>query len=114
MHAVPQSVAPALPHIGSNTDVYTQIDNSLISAYLDTDSYMAKASTGITNSKALHVGWRSHPRVDMSQVLTQIERKLAGYGASRDSKDGIMSVKHQVQELVEEATSLENLAQGKC
>ena len=47
------------------------------------------------------------------QVLTAIERKLAGYGASRDIKEGAMSVKHQVQELVEEATSLENLAQGE-
>ena len=55
MHAVPQSVAPVMDRIGSNTDIYGQIDNSLISAYLDTDSYMAKASTGITNSKALHV-----------------------------------------------------------
>ncbi|ORX39339.1 hypothetical protein BD324DRAFT_577344 [Kockovaella imperatae] len=83
----------------SNEDIYNHIDNSLISMYLDTDSYMAKASTGITNSKALH-------------VLTQIERKLAGYGPDKDHKDTILSVKHQVQGLIEEATSVENLAQG--
>lgn len=50
----------------SGSDVFDRIDNSLVSGYLDTDSYMAKVSgSGMTNSKAL-------------SVLAEIERKLAG------------------------------------
>ena len=35
--------------------MYNRIENSLIATYLETDSYMARISTGMTNSKALHV-----------------------------------------------------------
>lgn len=80
-------------------DVYDQIENSLIDGYLLADSYMAKASgQGMTNRKALH-------------VLAQIERKLSGYqGDSPDAQP--VEVKKQVQELIEEATDIRNLAQG--
>ncbi len=44
------------------------------------------------------------------QVLAQIERKLVGYNRGSDAP---LSVGKQVQELIEEATDLENLAQGK-
>ena len=77
---------------------------------------MAKASTGSTNAKALHVSVLFHrpPQGDGMlmhiQVLSRIERKLAGFGSDKES---IVSVKKQCQELVSEATSLENLAQGE-
>lgn len=65
--------------------------------YTDTDSYMAKVSgAGMTNTKAL-------------QVLSQIERKLAGYNKGSEQS---LPVKKQVQELIEEATDLRNLSQG--
>lgn len=56
-HAVPQSVAPVRSNgQGGDSDLFNRIDNSLIDAYLEGDSYMAKASgTGMTNRKALHV-----------------------------------------------------------
>lgn len=65
-HFVPQSLAPGPLTSGSGGDVFTRIDNSLVSGYIDTDSYMAKVTGGgMTNAKAL-------------QVLSHIERKLAG------------------------------------
>jgi FKBP12-rapamycin complex-associated protein len=81
---------------------YDQIENSLLDGYLLADSYMAKASgggQGMTNRKAL-------------QVLAGIERKLSGYqGAAGDGQEPV-EVKKQVQELIEEATDIRNLAQG--
>jgi len=43
--------------------------------------------------------------------LAQIERKLAGYQGDAEKP---AEVKRQVQELIEEATSLQNLAQGEA
>ena len=49
-----EGVAPAQSKGGSG--LYSRIDNSLITAYLDADSYMAKASVnGLTNRRALVV-----------------------------------------------------------
>jgi hypothetical protein len=51
---VKEGVAPAQSQGGSG--LYDQIDNNLINAYLDADSYMAKASVdGLTNRRALVV-----------------------------------------------------------
>lgn len=51
---VKEGVAPAQSQGGSG--LYSRIDNSLITAYLDADSYMAKASVnGLTNRRALVV-----------------------------------------------------------
>jgi hypothetical protein len=53
---------------------------------------MAKVSGGgMTNARAL-------------QVLSKIERKLVGYNG--------LAVKKQVQDLIGEATDIENLSQG--
>lgn len=50
-----QSVAPAGPQ-QSDADPFKRIENSLIAAYLESDSYMAKAGAGgMTNTKALSV-----------------------------------------------------------
>ncbi|OWZ32832.1 phosphatidylinositol 3-kinase [Cryptococcus neoformans AD2-60a] len=77
---------------------YGQLDNSLTSTCLRTDSYMARVpSTEMTNSKAL-------------QVLTQIERKLVGLHNTNSEEP--LSVSKQVQELIKEATNLQNLSQG--
>jgi phosphatidylinositol kinase/protein kinase (PI-3 family) len=43
-------------------------------------------------------------------VLSQIEKKLAGF---KDDSEQPLSVKKQVQELIEEAIDLRNLAQGE-
>lgn len=48
-------------------------------------------------------------QVTYSQVLTQIERKLAGYEGEATEP---IEVQKQVQRLIEKATSLENLSQG--
>ncbi|WRT63514.1 uncharacterized protein IL334_000419 [Kwoniella shivajii] len=100
IHVVPSSLAPAqsiMRGVGTGSDVYNQIDNSLITTYMETDSYMARvSSTGMTYSKAL-------------QVLAQIERKLIGY---HEDSDQLLSINKQVQELIEEATDLKNLSQG--
>ena len=45
----------------------------------------------------------------MMKVLSQIEKKLAGYNGCSNAP---LPVKKQVQELIEEATDLRNLAQG--
>ncbi|EIW71794.1 hypothetical protein TREMEDRAFT_67963 [Tremella mesenterica DSM 1558] len=81
----------------SDHNIYNTIENSLIAAYLESDSYMAKAGAGgMTNQKAL-------------SVLAEIERKLAGH----DQVTGeVIPVKQQVQQLIEEATDLRNLSQG--
>ncbi|RSH90651.1 hypothetical protein EHS25_001256 [Saitozyma podzolica] len=96
-HDNPRRTAVHPPPLGgSNSDVLNRIDNSLVQ-FIAGDSYMAKVSgSGMTNSKAL-------------AVLAGIERKLAGYNKSSETP---LSVKKQVHELVVEATSLENLAQG--
>ncbi|RXK37808.1 hypothetical protein M231_04898 [Tremella mesenterica] len=58
---------------------------------------MAKAGAGgMTNQKAL-------------SVLAEIERKLAGHD---QVTGGVIPVKQQVQQLIEEATDLRNLSQG--
>lgn len=71
---VAQSVAPALPPVTGEEDVYKRIDNSLVAnADYTNDSWVAKAAGGsMTNAKAL-------------KVLAAIERKLAGklLGANR-------------------------------
>lgn len=98
---IPQSVAPAKHDYTNSTDleIYDQIENSLIDGYLHADSYMAKASgQGMTNRKAL-------------QVLAQIERKMSGYQGDKPGDQPVI-VKKQVQELIEEATDIRNLAQG--
>jgi len=46
----------------------------------------------------------------MQQVLAQIERKLAGFLGDAEQP---VEVKKQVQVLIEEATDMRNLAQGK-
>nr|XP_019014364.1 phosphatidylinositol 3-kinase [Kwoniella pini CBS 10737]OCF53145.1 phosphatidylinositol 3-kinase [Kwoniella pini CBS 10737] len=95
-HIVPQSLAPQ--GIQGGSDLYDRIENSLITTYLENDSYMAKVSSGteMTNSKAL-------------QVLSQIEKKLVGY--HKDTARPL-TINRQVQALIEEATDLENLSQG--
>nr|XP_018266518.1 phosphatidylinositol 3-kinase [Kwoniella dejecticola CBS 10117]OBR88676.1 phosphatidylinositol 3-kinase [Kwoniella dejecticola CBS 10117] len=97
MHVVPQSLAPGSQG-GTGSDIYDRIENSLITTYLETDSYMAKVSsgTGMTNSKAL-------------QVLSQIEKKLIGYHKDTEQP---LTINRQVQALIEEATDLKNLSQG--
>jgi FKBP12-rapamycin complex-associated protein len=58
---------------------------------------MAKVSGGgMTNARAL-------------QVLAKIERKLVGYNGPTERPLG---VKKQVQDLIGEATDIENLSQG--
>jgi hypothetical protein len=58
---------------------------------------MAKVSGGgMTNARAL-------------QVLAKIERKLVGYNGPTEKPLG---VKKQVQDLIGEATAIENLSQG--
>jgi FKBP12-rapamycin complex-associated protein len=58
---------------------------------------MAKVSGGgMTNARAL-------------QVLAKIERKLVGYNGPTE---GPLAVKRQVQDLIGEATDIENLSQG--
>jgi FKBP12-rapamycin complex-associated protein len=91
-------VNPINPETGSeDTDVYHKIDNSLIQNYLEGDSYMAKVSGGgMTNARAL-------------QVLAKIERKLVGYNGPTERP---LAVKKQVQDLIGEATDIENLSQG--
>jgi hypothetical protein len=77
--------------------VYHKIDNSLIQNYLEGDSYMAKVSGGgMTNARAL-------------QVLAKIERRLVGYNGPTEKP---LAVKKQVQDLIGEATDIENLSQG--
>ncbi|WVR03316.1 hypothetical protein IAU60_000307 [Kwoniella sp. DSM 27419] len=74
-----------------------QAENFLITKYLETDSFLGRVGeAGMTNSKAL-------------KVLSDIERKLIGYSKNSDQP---LSVKKQVQELIEEATDLKNLSQG--
>ena len=59
---------------------------------------MAKVSGGgMTNARAL-------------QVLAKIERKLVGYNGPTEKP---LNVKKQVQDLIGEATDIENLAQGE-
>jgi hypothetical protein len=96
--AVNTLVNPINPNTGSeDTDVYHKIDNSLIQNYLEGDSYMAKVSGGgMTNARAL-------------QVLAKIERKLVGYNGPTERP---LAVKKQVQDLIGEATDIENLSQG--
>ncbi len=116
-HAVPQSVAPVRQgNVQGDSDVYKRINNSLVAACIDTDSYMAKASVaGMTNSKALQVSlppfifceWMS---LMIGQVLAQIERKLQGYNGDSEAP---LSVKKQVLALIEEASDVRNLAQGE-
>lgn len=58
---------------------------------------MAKVSGGgMTNARAL-------------QVLAKIERKLVGYNGPTERP---LAVKKQVQDLIGEATDIENLSQG--
>jgi FKBP12-rapamycin complex-associated protein len=58
---------------------------------------MAKVSGGgMTNARAL-------------QVLAKIERKLVGYNGPTEKP---LAVKKQVQDLIGEATDIENLSQG--
>ena len=58
---------------------------------------MAKVSGGgMTNARAL-------------QVLAKIERKLVGYNGLTEKP---LAVKKQVQDLIGEATDIENLSQG--
>ena len=107
-----QSVAPIRPGLDGDSDIYNRIDNSLVVAYLATDSYVAKAS-GMTNSKALQVKTLiagDHKAHWARQVLAEIERKLAGYIGGSEAP---LTVKKQVQEMIEEATDLRNLAQGE-
>lgn len=60
---------------------------------------MAKVSGGgMTNARAL-------------QVLAKIERKLVGYNGPTEKP---LAVKKQVQDLIGEATDIENLSQGTC
>ena len=95
---VHQSVVPPARSNIDATDLNQRIENSLADGYLNADSYMAKAGgTGMTNRKALH-------------VLAQIEKKLAGY---EDHAEAPVPVRKQVQDLVEQATDIRNLAQGK-
>ncbi|WVQ93902.1 hypothetical protein IAU59_000980 [Kwoniella sp. CBS 9459] len=98
-YAVPQSLAQhqANKQTSQSSDMYEQIQNSLVATYLDTESYMARVSgTGMTNSKAL-------------RVLAEIEKKLLGY---HEGGEQPLSVNRQVQELIVEATDLKNLSQG--
>ncbi|KAK4689267.1 hypothetical protein P7C73_g843, partial [Tremellales sp. Uapishka_1] len=83
---IAQSVAP-IRSTGMNGDsgLFNRIENSLIAAYLDPESYMAKVDgAGMTNARALHVSIVAlQRRVPVAsdgykKVLAQIERKLAG------------------------------------
>jgi phosphatidylinositol kinase/protein kinase (PI-3 family) len=47
---------------------------------------------------------------DDTQVLAKIERKLVGYNGNGEKP---LAVKKQVQDLIGEATDIENLAQGE-
>ena len=76
----------------------SRIQPSLIPAFVDGDSYMARVSRGeMTNAKALH-------------VLAQVERKLSGLHGKSETA---MEIEEQVKVLIAEATDLRNLAQGE-
>nr|ODO02215.1 phosphatidylinositol 3-kinase [Cryptococcus depauperatus CBS 7855] len=93
----PQSIVGHPVAEQNKSNVIDNMSGSLTATYLQTNSYMAKvSSTGMTNSKAL-------------QVLAQIERKLIGFNEHSEQP---LTVKKQVQELIEDATDLRNLSQG--
>lgn len=110
-----QSVAPAMPPRSTDLDVYNRIDNSLVDADYNNDSWVAKVAGGaMTNARAL-------------KVLATIERKLAGKSSCAPRRscraercvgyekgsDKPLEVNHQVQLLIAEATNPANLAQGE-
>ncbi|TYJ58649.1 hypothetical protein B9479_000485 [Cryptococcus floricola] len=94
-YVVPQSVA--VDNQPGDMEGYYKFENSLVSTYMQTDSYMAKVEgNGMTNGRAL-------------QVLGQIEKKLIGFHKDNEQP---LSVNKQVQKLIEEATDLQNLSQA--
>ncbi|ODN80500.1 hypothetical protein L202_02731 [Cryptococcus amylolentus CBS 6039] len=93
-YVVPQSVA--VNNQPGDMEGYYKFENSLVSTYMQTDSYLAKVEgNGMTNGRAL-------------QVLGQIEKKLIGFHQDNEQP---LSVNKQVQKLIEEATDLKNLSQ---